>query len=191
MKKICSLLLLPLCLFCCSALGVQAATQSFDFNALTSGDYIPIEGIEQDGVTLYGLSANIIDLQADSDATGAKGIAVWPGSVTITFDSSLNVDQITATMGFNNTQSSLQVFGSAGMAYLTFDDSYQWSSPVTRTINNIGTINALYFQSYEGFISSLEYNVSTTASAATPIPGALLLMGSGLVGLAGFVRRQR
>lgn len=190
MKKLFAGIVLSLLLLCCSVLTVNAAVVSIDFDSLPIGD-IPEQGIDLGDVRIFGmLYTGIGEDYLDGSSVLQKTIGVYPGVVTFRFDQSLFIDEIEVTLRTNAADAMLRAIGSEGTASFSLDYNTSMDKSFSPTFNGIGFIDELVFTGGESFITGLTYNTTPgNAPVLTPIPGALVLFGSGLLGLAGFRRK--
>ncbi|HZL68343.1 MAG TPA: PEP-CTERM sorting domain-containing protein, partial [Candidatus Limnocylindrales bacterium] len=81
-------------------------------------------------------------------------------------------------------------FGNAGFTLLDFPVAFGWTQfTLTNTATSTSTLLEFTFRNDPGywFLDNVGVN---TGGGTTPEPGTLVLFGSGLLGIAGVVRRK-
>lgn len=170
-----------------AATASNAATVSINFNSLpqgdiSSGDSVAINSfttLSTDGFASIGSSI----FGGDAITIGAAG-----NSVFFVFDTSaVAVSNVTLSGRSNNAPVDIAAFDLNGSEVDFFQTDNNWTSAVS--VSSLTPISAIDVLLLESEISSLSITYETVS--AVPVPAAVWLFGSGLIGLAGVARRKR
>jgi len=190
MKRIKQLLLIIA--FVVFAANAAFASYSYDFNIDTTSvagqtGYLELQfnpglnpGVAGAVISNFTSNAALGALQLTGDVTGAL-----PGSVTINNTTGWN-DYYQQVVFGDNVRFTLNLHGSADNSFaLSFYSADGFTPLLTNDPNGFATTVDL--NSNGAVVNNLSNQVSV---AATPIPAAAWLFGSGLMGLAGIRRRM-
>jgi len=176
----------------------HAAIVNINFNSLTNanigvGDAYAINAfttLSTDGYV--GIGPGIFD--STITAIGAAG-----STALFTFDTTLvNVTSITLGGTSNNVPVTVTTFDLNGAQVDTIDTSNSWTELVA--LSSASPISYFSVRLLESEISRLSFTYADVASGSggngggvstVPVPAAVWLFGSGLVGLVGAFRRKR
>jgi hypothetical protein len=82
-------------------------------------------------------------------------------------------------------------FGTASLSVTNFGAAFGWTEfSLTNTATSTETSLSFTFRNDPGFWFLDDVSVSSSGQGSTPEPGTFVLFGSGLVGIAGLVRRK-
>jgi len=171
MKK----LLLAAVAFLALAVSAQAATLSFSTDSLTflEGETITVDLIVS-GLETTDLIAFDLDVAFDDDLLGFAGYTLSTGLGDI---------DLYEADDFSNGESEYGIINLCETSYLE-DFSFQADSFVLATLSFTALADGT-----TGF--SIDYEDLTVDPSAVPLPPAVILMGFGILSLAGVGRKQK
>lgn len=163
------------------------ATISIDFNSLVLDSVItPTTPLELNSFTTLSTTSN--ELMIFNPMFGGTNLVIGGEEAIFSFDTSaVAVTSVTLTGDSNNAPVTLTTFDLDGFEQDIFNTDYSWD--IAATLSNSSPISSLTVILRESEISSMSitYNPVTTV----PVPAAVWLFGSGLIGLAGIARRKK
>jgi hypothetical protein len=183
-------------------------TISNSFNTYVAGDHIGAWLVTSGSVSVAGSVDHIgtywvpptpgthtVDLDGNNPGGISQDINLNPGTYKLTFSLSGNPDggdplkQVEASIGGSSNVFTYKTGPiSAGGHENTKDDMKYVQESLLFTISNIGTYTLSFLsKDLSGPYGAVVGNVAINA---VPLPGALLLFGSGLVGLASMAARK-
>ncbi|VAW67630.1 hypothetical protein MNBD_GAMMA08-3037 [hydrothermal vent metagenome] len=172
----------------------QAITVDINFNSLPQANISPGDTYTINAFTtlttedFVGVGPGLFD--ETITAIGSGG-----GTAIFTFDTSaVNVTSISLGGASNNAPVTITTFDFIGDQLDTFDTDNNWTEIATLT--NASPLSFFSVRLLESEISSLSFTYTNVdpgngGTSPVPVPAAIWLFGTGLIGLAGMLRRKR
>ena len=164
----------------------NAATVAIDFNALTAGTITSTVTTELNSFTTLSSDGEI---EIGTPLFGGSTLTILgfgAGDAIFTFDANVAVTSITLAGVSSNASVDITTFDLNGDQQDFFRTDNNWTSATT--LSNLNPIGSFSVRLLESEISSISITYENVA--AVPVPAALWLFGSGLIGLAGIARRK-
>jgi len=164
----------------------NAATVAIDFNSLTASTITSTATTELNSFTTLSSDGEIEIGNPLFSGSTLTILGFGSGDAIFTFDASVAVTSITLGGISNNAAVDITTFDLSGAEQDFFRTDSGWTSATT--LSNPNPIGSFSVRLLESEISSLSITYENVA--AVPVPAALWLFGSGLIGLAGIARRR-
>ena len=179
------------------AVGVGGFEDATQFTASSSGD---LDGLNVGIKQSYAAGPATVTLTLLSDNGGTLGSSLWSDTLTnqqLSMCTKISSGYFTGELSLSNLGGPMLSAGTTYWLQASADPSAMLAWGYADT--NMGGTYATYNSTNNGGTGVWSYNTNATTSfatevmvgqtQATPIPGAVWLLGSGLAGLIGFKRK--
>ena len=178
--------------------GHDPFTYTFAYDDFTIGDAFTIDTISVNALTTYGVSNGIgdMDWEIRSVSGGTPGAILHSGNVGTVISSDTGVDLFNYFDLIDYTIDIADINLTAGSYFLGVKANNTSNGDVHLTLINDPvnisqalTYNGSTYQNYSSLGSDYAFRLEGSVSAV-PVPAAVWLFGSGLLGLVGVARRK-